>query len=205
MFDAQVVEFVTFVKDLLVTLSTLVVIGATIYGLRKWRSEYTWKIKFEIARRMVLLAFRFRDEFQQARNSFTFPGESTDRPKGDDETPNESNLLDEYYARKVRLSPLSKTLQELKQACWEIEAVSGEHFWELVQPLNDTTKDLFVSIETYFFMKHKPMRRPISGVDETRLQELYKQINCLSDDDEISNLVEITVDKLIQSLKKYIR
>src|SRR5256885_1226617 len=68
-----------------------------IIGLWQWRAELLGKTKFEVARKMTLLALQFRDEYGRARNPWTEPREWLDRKRAEDEKTNESTVLNEYF------------------------------------------------------------------------------------------------------------
>lgn len=78
MFQPWFVEFVRVLSDIVVGLSAAAVAIAGVSGLYQWRAELKGRTKYELACRMVILAFQFRDEYKRARNPFTFPGESAD-------------------------------------------------------------------------------------------------------------------------------
>ena len=62
MFQPWFVELIGVLSDICVGISAIVVAVLGFIGLRQWRKELTGKSKFDIARRMAILSFRFRDE-----------------------------------------------------------------------------------------------------------------------------------------------
>jgi hypothetical protein len=78
--------------------SAIVVAGVSVYGIWQWQRELKGRSKFEIAKKMTLLAFQFQDELRTARSPATFLGESAERKKGDNETPGERHTRDEHFA-----------------------------------------------------------------------------------------------------------
>jgi hypothetical protein len=67
----DVVNIVTVIGNVVVGLSAVVVAIVAVIGLRQWRVELTGRTKFELARKIALLAYQFRDELHAARNPFT--------------------------------------------------------------------------------------------------------------------------------------
>ena len=56
-------EAASIVKDILVSISAIIVAGAAIWGLRTWRKELTGKAKFDIARNIMRLALKLEGDF----------------------------------------------------------------------------------------------------------------------------------------------
>src|SRR4030042_3575314 len=96
-------EMVSLAKDIVVGVSAIVVAGVAIYGLNRWQKELAGKAKFEIARNLILLGFQLEADFESARSPFTWSGKSADRERKDNETKDESFILNEWHARKKRL------------------------------------------------------------------------------------------------------
>ena len=203
MIPSLYVELVSFLKDILIGLSALTAAIIGIIGLRQWRAELKGKTKFETARKLALLSFEFRDKFKSARAPLTFASESAQRQKGDNETPEEAQLLDEYFAREKRLKPLQETLKKLNIANWEAEIILNEN--NLIQSLNDAFITLLASTHTYFDTKIKQVRSPLRGPvqEEAWLQSHHKIIYGI--EDEFSQSIDDAVNTLTQKLRRYIK
>lgn len=204
MFQPWFVELVSVLSDCLVGLSALILACIGIIGLTQWRTELTGKTKFEVARKMALLAFQFRDEFRQARNPFTFPGESADRQRNDSETREEAQVLDEYFARRKRLRPLQETLKNLHAASWEAEVILDENIGKLIRPVEGAFKELFAAIEVYFQMQLEGVRggRRHPEPDHVWLQSQFEQVYGTGDD-EVSQSIDAAVNALVEALKTH--
>jgi hypothetical protein len=98
MFQSWFVEPVSLLSNICVGVSAIVVAGVSVYGIWQWQRELKGRSKFEIAKKMTLLAFQFQDELRTARSPATFLGESAERKKGDNETPGERHTRDEHFA-----------------------------------------------------------------------------------------------------------
>ncbi len=177
-----------------------------IIGLWKWRTELIGKTKFETARKMTLLALQFRDEYGRARNAWTSPGEWGERKKGDDEKPDESKVLDEYFARYQRLQPLQDTLRKFYEVSWEAEVILSEVDANLVQLFEDLFQELFIAMEFYFDEQLKRAKRPSgkADVDYDQMKNWRKIIYGFRGD-EVSKAADNAADKVKKQLKKYIR
>jgi len=112
-------ELISLVRDIVVGVSALVVAIIAFLGLRTWRKELTGKAKFDIARNVMLLGLKLKAHFEWARNPFTYSTEYIGRSRQENEPPNVSQVLDEWYARGSRLKPLQEDLVKIQEASWE--------------------------------------------------------------------------------------
>ena len=180
-----------------------------IIGLWKWRAELIGKTKFEVARKMILLALQFRDEYGRTRNAWTYPGEWSDRKTSDDETRNESQVLNEYYARSRRLIPLQETLRKFYEVSWEAEVILSDKDAELVQLFEKLFKDLYVTMEMFFDAQLNQAKNSLLGkfVDDVSNDQMknWRKIIYGISEDEISKLADDAADTVKKQLRKYIR
>jgi len=192
-------------KELTDIFSNLVVGIAAIFGivgLWQWRTELVGKTKFEVARKIMVLALQFRDEYERARSFVTYSGESAERKKDDGETQNESRILDEYYAHLQRLIPLQDTLRKFYEASWEAEVILSDKDARLVQLFEKLSIDLHVTIGMFFDAQ---LDREKNSV-EVEFQEMkkWKHIIYGRRDDEFSKLADDAANTVKKQLKKYI-
>ena len=80
-FQEWLVQLISMFSNILLGIAAIM----GIIGLRHWRSELIGKTKFDIARKMMGLAYKFRDEFAAARRP-AFPGYSAGRIRQEGET-----------------------------------------------------------------------------------------------------------------------
>ena len=114
-FQQWFIELISIISDILIGAAAI----AAIIGLRQGRFELVGKTKFELARRIIRLAFEFHDELKTARRIFISPNESAERIKQVNENPDEAILLEEIFVRTRRLKPLKETFHKLQAAAWE--------------------------------------------------------------------------------------
>ncbi len=194
------------VSNILVGLSAVVVAIAAIIGLRQWRAELTGRTKFEIARKIALLAYQFRDEFHAARTTFTYAGESAGRPRKEGETREESNRLDERYARFARLNRPQDTLRKLREATWEAEIILSKEIAQQIQPFEGAFQELAVAMETHFSYQMDFARGRIRA-DQVEPAELWRLTTLVyggSETDALRDSVNTAVATLTTQLKQYL-
>lgn len=199
-------ELIAAISNIFVATSAIVVAIVAIVGVSQWRKEMIGKTKFDVAKKLAMLLYQYRNEFEAARSPFTFPGESADRVKGEHETKDESSTIDEYYARKKRLLPLQKRLIEVMETSWEAEIVLDKEIKHLIEPLKQSFIDLRAAIEIYFFKVLEDQRNrhaPSAQVYE----ELQKQWHIVygTDKDDTFKSVNASVENIVVLLRNYIK
>jgi hypothetical protein len=194
------------IKDVIVALSAL---GAVIIGwrgLQEWKAELAGRAQFEAAKKLLKLAFQFREQFGIVRSPMTYATEYIGREKSEKETPTESSVLDEWYAKSERLKPLLETSAQMREASWEAEIVIGIDGDELIQPFRDVAKELSVAIRGYFDTNLMEARSSDPSRNllplETKKQ-LHGEIYGMNDDFEKG--VDEGIETLKQRLEKHLR
>ena len=199
------IAWVSVGQNILVGLSALAAVVAGVWGLRSWKTELKGKTRYEVARRLALVAMKCRSEFHRARDPFTYQSEWTAREPREGETEAERQLRNEWYARSGRASALGDALVELMEARWEAEILLYEKAGELVSPFITLSRELNAAIGSYFQGK---LRRARTGQGKPDLDDFYEQqfakIYGVSSD-EFGKRIDGAVDELVQALRRHIR
>lgn len=199
----QIAPIVSVVANAVTAISAVVVAIAAWLGLRAWRRELTGKGRYEAVRRVLLLARRFRGAFGRSRGMFTWANEYADRPRGENETPAQRQILDEQYARLNRLRPAADLLAELEQAVWETEVVTGEELVPLAKPFGEVFQELNLAIVQHFHARIEVANgHPIS----VHIQEGERHTRLIYEpgEDDLTKRVDDALAELEKRLKKYI-
>ncbi len=202
MFQPWFLELVSLISDILVGISAIIVTFLGFWGLYQWRRELIGRTRFEVARKMAMLAFQLRDEFIQARNPSTFAHESAERKRLDNETIEETQIRDEYFARIQRLAPLLVTIGKLDELCWEAQIVIDEDIERFIIPLKGFVQELSSAIQVYFQWQITRSERTKTIEPRGMLEKSHSQIYG-SPNDEISQKVDKAVKELTEELKNY--
>lgn len=178
MFQDWFVELVSVLSDIFIGITAIIVAFAAVKGLSTWSSELKGKARLEIGRRLTLLAYTFRDQYMSARGMFTFPQESADREKIENETRTETQYRNEYFARMTRTRLLQNTMRELYQAAWEAEIVFDKDIKDLIKPLAKSLNELYIAIDTYFsrYIERASHDGAPDAADMAWLEEYHKTI-----------------------------
>jgi hypothetical protein len=202
------VNYISVGKDVVLGLSALAVAIFAWLGLKTWRKELTGKAKFEIARNMMRLGFELKDAFGWVRHPFTRVNEYADRPKQDTEAKDESQIIDEWYAKGNRLRSVAEILNKIIEAQWEAECLleenSVESIKDAVKSYRESYADLYSAITTYFQCRQQEIRFSKPYKDQEWLEGLHPKIYAITDD-EFSKKVEDATERLSSTLKEYVR
>lgn len=201
-------ELVSFVSDIVIGVSALGVAVIALFGLQAWRKELTGKAKFALARDVMLLGFKLKAHFEGARDPFTYSTESAGRSRKEDETPNVSQVLDEWYARASRLKPLQEDLIKIQEASWEAQILLGKdssnRVSEAVTVYRRSYGELSSAIYSYFEERHRGATSSMANIDDAWLKELHKTIYSRTGDDFSKQIDEATA-KLESALQAYVK
>lgn len=191
-FQEWLVQLASMLSNIMLGIAAIV----GIIGLRQWRSELIGKTKFDIARKMMGLAYKFRDEFAAARRP-VFPGYSAGRIRQEGETPEQRALLDEEYARKSRLSPLAEIFQQLREESWQAEIIfRSEEIQSYITPFEERYKEFHYALHSYYYKKFGGEGRDTTGE--------WLIINS-GEEDEISKSIDASVNGLSKYMKKHLQ
>ena len=199
-------QWLPIIRDTLVALSALAGVVAAIAGFCQWRKELTGKAKFEVARRIAVLSLQFRNEFIRVRatSPLTFSGESAQRQRTGNESPAETQLLDEYFARMKRLESLQEILLKLRASSWEAKVVLNEDVDKLLQPLEQVSMELWGAIMTYFSTQLERARRGQGNLElDDWLRSQHAKVYGI--DRQPLEKVEAAVASLLRELRVFVK
>jgi len=204
MFQPWFKELVSVLSDVFVGASALIVAGVAFCGLRQWRAELMAKAKLEVARKVAVLAQKFKLEFDWARYAFVYPGECAERPKGKDEKSWEASHRDEYFARMNRVETVGETWRSLRQARWEAGVTLDEGVGELIDRIEKPFRELYFAIPAYFKMhlEKAGSHQEKPGWDSNRYGSLNRIVYA-GGDDEFGKSVGAVINALLEELKRY--
>jgi hypothetical protein len=196
------------ISDIVVGVSALGVAVIAFFGLRTWRRELTGKAKFTVARDVMLLGFKLKAHFEDARNPFTYSTEFAGRSWQESESPGVSQVLNEWYARANRLKPLQENLIKIQEASWEAQILLGEDsskfISEAVTVYRRSFGELSSAIYSYFEeRKHEAETRNLYK-DKDWLKKLRNTIYAIPEDN-LSKQINEATDKLESALQVYVK
>lgn len=199
---------VSLISDIVIGVCAVIVAIVAFWGLRTWRRELTGKAKFDIGRNIMLLGIKLDADFQWVRHPLTSSRESIDRQRNENESEEESLLLNEWYARWARLRPFVENLQKLQEFGWEAEVVFDEETTkqvsEAIKTFRESHATLRTAIEFYFEERHNEIKTGEKFGDQDYLKEVRKEIYPPRED-ELSQKISAAKDQLASALKPYVK
>jgi len=201
-------ELVSLVSDIALGISAVVVAVVAFFGLRTWRKELTGKAKFDVARNVMLLGFKLRENFKWARNPGGWSWEYANRTRQENESPELSAVLDQWYAKNQRLQLLVENLQKLEEAAWEAEILLNEDSGKCVQEAFNTYRSSYAELSSAIYSYFETRHDEAIGQDVRQRQEeqkeLKKEIYSAARDD-FSKRIDQATEQLATALKTYVK
>lgn len=199
-------ELVSLARDVVVGVASVVVAVVAVWGLATWQRELKGKARFEVARNVMLLGFRIRQEFATARSPFTWSHESSERVPTADESVEEAQVLGEWYARHQRVESLRQTIWKLQEANWETQILlsdSRAKVADQVKQLTSAFAELATAVSSYFDVRRDQTKGRLEGYEVEWMRGLRAIIYGVPDD-ELSKQVSNAIDTLGSALRDYL-
>jgi hypothetical protein len=183
-------DFVQLALQITTIVANVLLSCAVIYGFKQWRAQLKGTTKYQIARKLVSLAFQFQVEFNSARLQRADPEELNESEKS-------RPFKDiEYDVRRRRLVPLRETLIELQATNWEAKSLL-EDTSELIGLFERFYKQLSDAIEVYF--------HPTAATIGVPLDYLFPIVYATDNKDQLSSDLQDAVVKLADQMQKYLK
>jgi hypothetical protein len=126
-------DMLEIIQAVSITLASFV----TIFGIRAWRKEATWKRKYEIAEEVLSCVYDISDRFNTIRSPVGYGGEGKSRKKNENETTEESTIMDNAYVVIERFERNKEPFTKLKSLKYRFMVVFDKCDEE---PFNDISK-----------------------------------------------------------------
>jgi hypothetical protein len=110
------------------SVAVIIAAGVAIYGISAWRREHVGRKRIDTAEEILAAFYAARDAFEHVRGSFGFAGQGQTRKRADNESAEESEILDRAYVAIERLKVHSEEFAKLRAlryralAFWGTEA-----------------------------------------------------------------------------------
>jgi hypothetical protein len=203
-FQEWVIQLISMISSILMGVAAIYAIAS----LWAWRREQRRRVKLELARRIILLALQFQDEFHGARSLLAAAEETANRNRISDELPAESIVLDEWYVHNRRIEALQATVRELREAAWEATTVFSPAEARLIQSLEEAYRELSVAVSLYFRAKHYNAQKADENGNGENTMPITKQMRDTIygvSDDPFAQTVINAVNTLKDKLKPHVR
>jgi hypothetical protein len=200
-------DLVASLKDLAIATSIVFAIVAVL-GIGIWRKELRSKPKFDVAQKLMILAFQLKADFEWVRNPAGWSWEYTNRIERQNELPQEKELLNQWYSKNERLKPLTANLQRLEEAAWKAEAVLGKDTFRYIPEAIEAYKRKYSELSTAIYSLFEARRREVTSGEPFKNQEYLKELHKIlysSADDAFSKSIEEATSTLASALKTNVK
>ncbi|MBI4201391.1 MAG: hypothetical protein HY531_03755 [Chloroflexi bacterium] len=199
---------VSCVSNIIVAAASVLVAAAALRGLFTWRRELTGKARFGVARKVALLSYEISDAFKWARFPISSSAEAAARPKRENESSVEAQVLNEWFLRSSRTEVLREKLARLQAAGWEAEVIlgktAGQDISDSITKFRKCFGELVSSVDSLFEMRLRQAYGVETNVDPDWVNGLRKTVYSAEGDD-LSKQVETAKNNLLSSLRTYLR
>ncbi len=141
--------------ELLKALPSVVTAGTAIVavviakaGLEKWRRETIGKRKAELAEEVLADFYQARDIIKAARSPFGYSHEGLSRQKGENETEEDTRILNSYFAATERLASKADFFAETWARRYRFTAVFGPEAARAYDDLFEVRNEIIVSVRS---------------------------------------------------------
>lgn len=170
------VEWMEAVKNgsiIIVSVSGIIAIFVAIRGINEWRREHVGKRRIDLAEEVLALFYDARDVISAARSDMGYKGEGATRKHGENETAEQSEILDRAYVAIERLKSRQELFSRLHALRYRFMAQNGN---EAAKPFLDLRAVQSKIVSASRRVSHLWLR--FSGRDHTRdeYQKLDKSL-----------------------------
>ena len=117
-------------------------------GLEKWRAETIGKRRIELAEDVLADFYQARDIIKAARSPFGYNHEGQSRQSGENETEEDTGILNSYFAATERLASKADFFAETWARRYRFTAVFGSEAAGAYDDLFEVRNEIIVSVRS---------------------------------------------------------
>ncbi|WP_417592946.1 hypothetical protein [Owenweeksia hongkongensis] len=199
-------DFLDIIQATSVTMASI----AAVHGIFSWRREAKWRKKYELAEEVLSCFYDISDRFDVIRNPAGYVGEGQTRKKNENESADESAILDMAYVVVERYEREKAPFIRLKSLKYRFMVIYGKKAEEPFQDILRLTNKLFFASHKLGkrYWKDQGRRNLTENQFEEHLKEMQKQEAIFyagyDETDEFKESVNHTICKIEKICKKVI-
>ena len=182
------------------SISIILASATAVYGIKSWRREMIGRRRFDLAEEVLALFYEARDKVRAIRSPIGFQGEGATRKRRDDETDEESRLLDVAFMTMERYQKYEQTFNRLRALRYRAMVLFGKDRGDPFEELDKIVNKVLIAAS----MGADIQLRLLKYRDESRQardlgKSLQKQQDVFwwgGDDDPIQESVDAAVEQL---------
>jgi hypothetical protein len=191
--------YLTFLKDLATLFAAVVAAWVAI----AWKKQFTWKIKYDLAQRLLKAVYKVRLEFAGFRDAIVTEDEIIQATEGEKKESNTDHRTEYIQSQNaVYNKRWQKTLvavNELQSISLEAEAVWGKAFKDSLEPLVKCAGTLYSTVAIYLAQLDSPITRTNNDAELRRRQIMY------SYHDEKGNFFTDEINEAVGKIEKFLK
>jgi CRISPR/Cas system CSM-associated protein Csm2 small subunit len=133
--------------EILKSASIILAAISIILGIRAWKREFIGKRKIRLAEDALMLFYQARDAIREIRNPFGSVGEGGTRKKAENETKDETDILNKAYVVFERYNKREEIFNKLQSTRYQFMARFGRDTEKPFTELNNVLKDIFIAAQ----------------------------------------------------------
>ncbi|MBI3235515.1 MAG: hypothetical protein HYZ42_15995 [Bacteroidetes bacterium] len=191
--------------DIIQSLSIIIASFVAIYGITSWRRETTWKRKYELTEEVLSLFYECKEKFQIIRSPAGHSLEGKTRKRGENETPDESERLDNAYVFIERYEKEKEPFLKLWPLKFRFMTIfdkeAGQPFDEIRRILN--TIFLAASRLGQRYWKDQGSKHFTDLEFQKHLKEMHENEEIIWGSFDETDKISIQIDNCIAQIEKY--
>jgi hypothetical protein len=140
------------IKDIITIVSIIVATGTGITGVNIWRKQFVGKENNNLAKKILILLYRLREEFRYVRNPYMGGGENSEAIKElriQEYDWKEDNMKVVRWVFVIRFRKLIEIYNELSVLMFSIEALWAKEINEDFNVITKIVRELGNEIDSY--------------------------------------------------------
>ncbi len=133
------------ISNIIQNIAVIVASFIAIHGINSWRREIKWKKKYELIEDVLVLFYEADEKLKILRNPGSFGNEGDTRKKGENETSEQTQSLNQqyvFYERWEREKDVFLKLQTLK---FRFIAMFGKEFLQPFEKVRIILNEIFIA------------------------------------------------------------
>lgn len=197
--------------DIIQALSVTTASIVAVFGISSWRREIKWKRKYELAEEVLSCFYDVSERFDIIRNPSGYVGEGKTRKKNNNESQEESEILDNAYVVIERFEKEKAPFIRLKSLKYRFMVLYGKESGEPFDEIIRLTNKLFLASHRLGHRYWKDQGR-LNFTEEQfqkHLEKMHEQEaifwSDFGEEDIFKNEVNNTVSRMEKICEKIIR
>jgi hypothetical protein len=184
--------------NILQNISIIVASLTAIYGVISWRLEHIAKRKIDLAEEVLCTIYELKDIITFIRNPGMYEGEGSTRKRANNETPDESRLLDNSYVVYERYNKFKEVFNNFHKLRYRYLANFGKKGDEPFKIIREVIRDIFTAsrmLGQYWQKSEREFMSDKQHEDHVRKIEKFEKIFCEEgENDQINSRIDFAIN-----------